>query len=202
MVYAQRTVHLLNNGLDDTLALALLNLTDETFAHCRRVHELATTLGIQMGLTVRELEQLRLGAFLHDIGKQFVPLEVLHKQTPLTPVEWEQIEMHPVRGWQLASSLDLDDAVSRIILEHHVWSNGQGGYPQSSLGIFPCILTQITAVSDVVDAMTSDRLYRSPLSLATCIAHLEEFQGTRFNGDVVRVFKEISRRGLASAWRC
>ncbi len=200
MDYSQRTTHLLNNGLDDTLVLALLNLTDETFAHCRRVHELAMTLGIQMGLTARELAQLRLGAFLHDIGKQYVPPEVLHKQTPLTPEEWEQVEMHSARGWQLVSSLDLDDVVGRIILEHHVWSNGQGGYPQNSLGGFPCILTQIATVADVVDAMTSDRPYRSALSFTTCIAHLDECQGTRFNRDVVRVFKEISCRGFGGAW--
>ena len=199
MDYSQRTTHLLNNGLDDTLVLALLNLTDETFAHCRRVHDLAMTLGIQMSLTTRELAQLRLGALLHDIGKQFVPLEVLNKQTPLTPKEREQVEMHSIRGWQLVSSLNLDDAVRRIILEHHVWSNGQGGYPQNSHGVFPCILTQVTTVADVVDAMTSNRPYRSALSFTTCIAHLEEFQGTRFNRDVVRVFKEISSRGFDGA---
>ncbi len=200
MEYSQRTTHLRNNGLDDTLVLALLNLTDETFAHCTRVHDLAMTLGIQMGLSTRELAKLRLGALLHDIGKQFIPPEVLHKQTPLTPEEWEQMEMHSVHGWKLVSSLELDDEVERIILEHHVWANGQGGYPQSSYGI-PCILTQITTVADVVDAMTSDRPYRPALSFATCIDHLEEFQGTRFNRDIVRVFKKISSRGVNGTWQ-
>ena len=201
MDYSQRTTHLLNNGLDDTLVLALLNLTDETFAHCRRVHDLAIALGIHMGLATQELAKLRLGALLHDIGKQFIPPEVLHKQTPLTSEEWEQMEMHSVHGWQLVSSLELDDVVGRIILEHHVWANGQGGYPQNSHGIVPCILTQITTVADVADAMTSDRPYRPALSFTACIDHFEEFQGTRFNRDIVRVFKKISSRGFDGTWQ-
>ncbi len=97
---------------------------------------------------------------------------------------------------------ELDEAVGQIILEHHVWANGQGGYPQSSHGIFPCIiLTQITTVADVVDAMTSDRPYRPALSFTACIDHLEEFQGTRFNHYIVRAFKKISSRGFGGTWR-
>lgn len=110
------------------------------------------------------------------------------------------MEMHSVHGWQLVSSLELDDVVGRIILEHHVWANGQGGYPQNSRGI-PCILTQITTVADVADAMTSDRPYRPALSFTACIDYLEEFQGTRFNRDIVRVFKKISSRGFDNTWQ-
>lgn len=178
------------------MILALLNLSDETFAHSRRVQELAITLGIQMGLTTEELAHLRLGAFLHDIGKQFISPELLGKETSLTPEEWGLIEMHPIHGWQYVSSMDFNDAVKKIILEHHLWANGEGGYPLSSYGICPSLLTQITTVADVVDAMTSDRPYRPSLRLTACIDHLEEYMDTRFNRDIVRVLKKISNKVL------
>lgn len=121
---------LVDSNVDKMVLAALVGLDEVTFPHSKRVQELAITLGREMKLSATELNQLGLGALLHDIGKQFVPPEILKKETPLTKDEWKEIEMHPVYGWECVSSLDLDDAVKEIILGHHLWANGKGGYPQ------------------------------------------------------------------------
>jgi HD-GYP domain-containing protein (c-di-GMP phosphodiesterase class II) len=146
------------------------------------------------------LNQLSLGALLHDVGKQFVPPEILKKETLLTKREWEEMEMHPIYGYECVESLVLDDAVKEIILGHHLWANGKGGYPQTLAS--PCLLSQITAVADVVDAMTSDRPYRPALSISTCLDYLEEYIDTKFNRDVVQMFKTILSKERAWGDEC
>lgn len=169
-------------------------LDDETFGHCKRVQSLALTLGRRMGLTSAELNQLSLGALLHDVGKKFISPEILNKSTPLTPEEWEVIKTHPQLGFDCVASIGLDDTVKGIILGHHRWANGEGGYPQEDSFTKPCLFTQITTVADVVDAMTSHRPYREALNISSCLAYLEENAGTIFNRDIVTIFKASIRQ--------
>lgn len=184
---------------DEALVEAIAELDQSTFEHCKRVQTLALTLGERMGLTPSELSHLGLGALLHDIGKRSIPVEILGKREPLTPEEWEIIQMHPQFGYELATSIGLSNEVKQIILCHHLWANGQGDYPQGLGGLKPCILTQITTVADVVDAMTSHRPYRPALSMSSCIEYLEENIGRQFNGEVVAVFKaELYRTSSVS----
>lgn len=174
----------------DLAADALLRLDFSTFFHCVRVEKLAGKIGKRLKLSSGELSQLKWGALLHDIGKQNIPPEILNKTTPLTAADWALIQEHPVHGYQFARMIGMDETVCRIILHHHIWADGTGGYP-SGENMRPCLLTQITTVADVVDAMTSDRPYRPPLSTADCIEHLEAHLNTRYNPDAVEVVKEI-----------
>ncbi len=182
--------------LDEVLMGFVAELDEEVFAHSKRVQSLALLLGERMGLTSVELNQLGLGAFLHDIGKTSVPAKVLNKEAPLTPEEWELVKAHPKVGFDLAESLGLSDSVKRIILEHHLWADGTGGYPQETGCTTPSLLSQITTVADVVDAMTSHRPYRQALPLSTCLNHLVENAGTKFNADIVAVFRALVSQGL------
>lgn len=183
---------------DDVLMAIIAELDDETFGHCRRVQSLALSLGREMGLTSKELNQLGLGALLHDIGKKFVPERILKKETPLTEEEWAIIKMHPKFGCDYAEALGLSVVEKRIIMGHHLWANGQGGYPENGY-TRPCLLTQITTVADVVDAMTSHRPYRQALSVSACLEYLEEHAGTRFNKEVVNVFtQQVNQESLKS----
>lgn len=179
---------------DDVLMGIVAELDAETFGHCKRVQTLALTLGRRMGLTSPELSQLSQGALLHDVGKKFIPPEILNKSTPLTPEEWAVIQTHPRLGFECVASLGLDDIVQGIILGHHRWANGQGGYPQEAGHTKPCLLTQITTVADVVDAMTSHRPYREALSISSCLVYLQENAGTIFNRDIVTIFKASLRQ--------
>ncbi|MGI6673974.1 MAG: HD-GYP domain-containing protein [Limnochordia bacterium] len=174
---------------DHVLTSVVDDLDQETMVHCRRVEFLVLTIGKLMELTSAELSQLSLGAYIHDVGKKCVPEAILKKKGPLTPQEWDIIEMHPKWGYDVAASLGLSETAKRIVLEHHLWANGQGGYPQELIGTKPSLLTQITTVADVFDAMINHRPYRSALSTVSAMEYLTGNVGTRFNEDVVATFE-------------
>lgn len=146
-------------------------------------------IGRELKLSSEELSLLGMGALLHDIGKFNIPESILEKKTPLTPAEWAIIEEHPVHGYRFAKAIGMDDAICRIILHHHLWANGAGGYPASE-GVVPCLLTQITTVADVVDAMTHERPYRPPLSIADCMNILKL---TPVQNTMLRWFKSLNK---------
>ncbi|NLJ81045.1 MAG: HD domain-containing protein [Firmicutes bacterium] len=117
---------------------ALAKVDDDTFVPCLRAQKLARGIGKFLALTSRELDCLCLGALLHDIGKQDIPCEVLNKEDPLLPAEWDLIEQHPRRGWEYIQATELNDVVKEIILKHHIWFNGKGGYPCAETYGKPC----------------------------------------------------------------
>ncbi len=169
------------------LAGALAGLDRNTYRHSQRVQRLAVMIGKIMGLTQGELTTLSLGSLLHDVGKKYVPREILLKETTLAQEEWEVIELHPVYGWEYANAVNLGQVTQEIILHHHLWFDGQGGYPGHEEPVCPSLLAQITTVADVVDAMTQDRPYRRALSVETSLDYLQEKSGSQFGPDVVEI---------------
>ena len=169
----------------DTVIPVIVGLDQETYYHSVRVQKLAVALGRRLGLHSQELETLSLGALLHDVGKQKIPDHILHKPERLTDQEWEVMEGHAALGWKMVSQLALDRNTSEIVLHHHLWYNGQGGYPRANSGSFPSPLAQITTVADVIDAMSEDRAYRQGLSLQASLDFLLERSGRQFSPEVV-----------------
>lgn len=169
----------------------LLVLDKTTLKHSIRTSKLAQVLGIKLSLTGQELKLLGTGALLHDVGKSKIPLEVLNKETPLLAEEWEIMKTHPHEGYGIFKDLDIDDTIKKIVLNHHVWFNGEGGYPLEADQGPPCPLTQIVTVADVVDAMTSDRPYRKAHSLQAARQHIEKKSGVWFDRDVAEAFGEV-----------
>lgn len=155
-----------------------------TFAHSVRTRDLALRIGKGLGLDGEDLRKLALGSFLHDIGKHRVPLDLLQKQTPLTEGEWLIIQDHTVLGFEAVQSAGLPHDVARIVLEHHRWANGQGGYP-GHVQEPPTLLTQIVSVADVLDAMTSKRPYRPAQPVGAALEFVYQHKGTRFSSTVV-----------------
>lgn len=183
---------------DKVVASALISglagLDHDTFRHSKRVQRLAVKIGRIMGLSRVEMTSLSLGSLLHDVGKQHIPQRILIKETTLDQDEWEAIERHPVYGWEYANSAKLDQPIQEIILHHHLWFDGQGGYPDQSGMKRPSLLAQITTVADVVDAMTQDRPYRRALSVETSLDYLREKSGSQFGPAVVScVNKNLSQ---------
>lgn len=177
--------------LDQLLVAALVRLDHVTFCHSVRTQKLALIIGKKVGLSSSELLSVSLGALLHDIGKGQIPLHILEKKEPLTSEEWKLIQSHPVRGYHYLKQSDLSDVVKKIVLNHHVWMNGEAGYPLGSNQQIPCPLTQIVTIADVIDAMTSPRPYRSALSLLQCMDYLAGRAGSQFNPVLVEVFREL-----------
>jgi hypothetical protein len=109
------------------------------------------------------LRQCGVGALLHDIGKAFVSPEVLNKNGPLDPVEWEMMKRHPLSGMAMLLDTDTPDFVKKAVLHHHEDYHG-GGYPLNLQGRSISILARVLRIIDVFDAMTSRRPYKDPLS--------------------------------------
>jgi PAS domain S-box-containing protein/putative nucleotidyltransferase with HDIG domain len=154
-----------------------------TAGHERRVAELATAIAREMGMGGPELDGLRLGALIHDIGKISIPAEILAKPGRLSTVEFNLIKQHAVAGYEILSVIDFGRPVAEMVLQHHERLNGSG-YPNGlhSAELLP--ETRILAVADVVEAMSSHRPYRPALGTEAALAEIREGAGTRYDADV------------------
>jgi putative nucleotidyltransferase with HDIG domain len=165
-----------------------LDLRDkETNGHSLRVTTLTVQLARAMGIAEGEIEHIRRGALLHDIGKMGVPDAILLKPGPLTNAEWEQMRMHPVYSYNLLHQIDFLTPALAIPVSHHERWDGKG-YPGGLRGEQIPFPARIFAVVDVWDALTNDRPYRSAWPLHKARAYLAEQAGVHFDPAVVAVF--------------
>ncbi|MFO7602485.1 MAG: HD-GYP domain-containing protein [Gammaproteobacteria bacterium] len=142
----------------------LKNRDEYTSIHCINVCILSISFGRCLGLEKTELNDLGLGALLHDLGKMRVPLEILNKPARLTPDEYESMKQHPIYGYEMLCTHDnVPLAALDIIKHHHERKNGQG-YPDRLEQARIPLLTQIVAIVDVYDAITSDRCYHDGIA--------------------------------------
>jgi putative nucleotidyltransferase with HDIG domain len=116
-------------------------------------------VGRVLGLNKTDLMTIRVGAYLHDVGKVRVPHEILNKPGPLTPTEFAAIKRHPEWGVDLLENAEFPWDIKPIIRWHHEKLDGSG-YPYGLRGGEIPLAAQIICVSDVYDALTSDRSYR------------------------------------------
>ena len=176
-------------GIETTLVDTLMHLDSETFKHSVRTQRLALTIGEFLRLGEEELEKLALGALTHDIGKLGVPTSILLKKTTLTAKEWSIVQDHVTIGFEIMKQNSASQDIAKIILEHHRWANGKGGYPQH-IQDPPTLLTQVVTVADVLDAITSPRSYRPAQSVDAAIDFVYQHSGTRFCADIVNSLSE------------
>jgi putative two-component system response regulator len=146
-----------------TLATAIESRDPYTSGHCDRLAGYGVALGAYLGLPADDLDALRQGGYLHDIGKVAVPDVVLFKPGPLTPDEFDVIKTHTTIGDAICSSLSSLSGVRAIIRSHHERLDGSG-YPDGLRGSAVPLLAQIVSVVDVFDALTTDRPYRQAMS--------------------------------------
>lgn len=158
-----------------------------THAHSQRLVYYAVTLGRLLGLSSSELLMLEQGAFLHDIGKLSVPRSILRKSGPLSRTEWVEVRSHPVIGYGIANSMPVFRSAAPIVLAHHEWYDGTG-YPRRLKGSDIPLSARICALVDTFDALTSERSYRSPMSVVKACEHVWLESGTHFDPRVVDAF--------------
>jgi len=164
------------------------SLDTYTFNHSVNVGILALTLGIAYGLNRNDLYDLTLGCMLHDVGKIFVPNEILNKRGKLNDDEYKIIQEHCEKGFAyLRENTDLGPRVRIISLQHQERYDGSG-YPQGLKGDQINTLAQIASIADVYDALTSDRPYRKSLSPHEAVEYLMGAGGTHFNMKMIRSF--------------
>jgi putative nucleotidyltransferase with HDIG domain len=158
--------------------------------HDRRVMDLSLKLAETAGLLHGEWEvrQVIWAALLHDIGKAAISARILEKPGPLTPAEFKTIQQHPSLGHRLARTApQADDAVLGAILHHHERWDGEG-YPLGLIGESIPLLARIIKVTDVYDALVSDRPYRAAWTADEATAYLLQHSGTAFDPRLIQIF--------------
>jgi len=159
-----------------------------TYVHSVNVALLTTIIGSEMGYESEMLNNLALGALLHDWGKLMIPSEILDKPSGLTAGEFDIIKQHPGLGEQMLRSVILSEEVLKIVRQHHERWNGQG-YPDCLSGEAIYHGAQIVAVADVFDALTADRPYRKGLPPYHALEMILSGINKNFSPDVVKAFR-------------
>lgn len=155
-----------------------------TSGHSRRVQHYSIIIARALGLSEREIERVGRAALLHDVGKiyeKYAP--ILRKEDKLTPDEWATMQEHPIDGANLVSTMSgLKDVVLAIRHHHENWDGT--GYPDGLRGELIPLASRIITFADTIDAMTSERPYRQPLSEAQVRAELIRCRGRQFDPEI------------------
>ena len=160
----------------------------ETLGHSQRVTSLCQRLAEKLGIVdPQELEYIRWGALLHDIGKLAIPYEILRKEGELSKEEWEIIKSHPALAEELLGNIEYIKPAMSIPRAHHESWDGTG-YPQKLKGEEIPFHARLFTVVDNWDALTTDRSYRKAWSHEKTINYMREQSGKRFDPKIVDVF--------------
>lgn len=168
-----------------------------TAGHCARVADYCSRLAAAVGFTKREINWIRMGAFLHDVGKTAIDAAVLNKTGPLTDHEWEVMRRHTVVGDEIVAELDFPYEIRPIVRSHHERWDGSG-YPDRLAGDQIPLSARILAIADAYDALTTTRSYQRPRSSAEALKVLERLSGTQFDPDLLRTFLRIMREPVST----
>jgi len=179
-----KEIKLLNDGLLDTLA-EIIDVRDPyILGHSKRVTNYATKLAEKLGLNPKQVELIRKGSLLHDIGKLGISMDILAKPSSLSHQEYEKIKQHPQIG---ARVLEMNPSLRMlipIVRHHHEFFNGQG-FPDGLAGHQIPIEARIVSVADAMEAMGSDRPYRKARSKQYIIDEIKRFAGIQFDPKIV-----------------
>lgn len=189
----QRKHEQLLDAYDRTLqgwARALALKEDETEQHSQRVTDLTVRVARIMGISGQELEHVKRGALLHDIGKIGIPDSILLKPAPLSEQEWEIMKKHTIYAFEMLSPIEyLRPAIDIPYCHHERWDGS--GYPRGLKGEQIPLAARIFAVVDVWDALTSDRPYRKAWPREKAMEHIKQQAGKHFDPKVVKAFFKV-----------
>ncbi|MBE0446974.1 MAG: HD domain-containing protein [Actinobacteria bacterium] len=172
-----------------------------TCGHSEEVAVLAKDIATAMGLSAEKVKQVYVAGLLHDVGKIGISGSILYKQTNLTRTEYDEIKLHPFKGYQILKPVgDLKD-LAEAVLQHHERYDGTG-YPNGLKGEDILIEARILAVADAFQAMISDRPYRDGLPYDKVIAEIKKGIGSQFDPAVAEVFVSMFERGEIGDHRC
>jgi putative nucleotidyltransferase with HDIG domain len=157
-----------------------------TFGHCERVADNAVAVAKALGLDEQEQTTIRLGAYLHDLGKVKVPHEILNKPGPLTRDEFEVVQMHPVWGNEMLANVEFPWDIKPIIRWHHEKYDGTG-YPDRLAGDEIPLSAQIVGIVDVYDALTTTRAYRPAMTAERALEEIAKMRAS-WSGRVFDAF--------------
>ena len=165
-----------------------------TANHAEAVGDLCVAVGERMGIAGVELERLRYGALLHDVGKIGIPAEILRKPGPLTPQERARMDEHTAIGARMLERIPFLAPVAPLVRSAHERHDG-GGYPDGLAGAEIPRGAMVISTCDAFHAMTSDRTYRKAMTVTEAEAELRANSGTQFEPGVVEaLLAELAAR--------
>ena len=176
---------------DDNILLKMHQLQsydDYTYKHCLRVAMMSVTIGKSLDLPRSKMRDLCEAALLHDIGKRTIDIDIIRKPGRLTDDEFTAIKKHPQNGYILLRKNGGDsEEIMNAVLMHHEKFDGTG-YPLGLKGEQITYLARIITVADVYDALTSNRPYRQPWSVAEAEEFMMGGANTHFDYDIITAF--------------
>ena len=183
----------LNDAID--IMVKIVEMRDPyTAGHQRKVADLATAIAREMKLEDTRIDQLRIAAVIHDIGKIYVPSDILSKPGKLSDIEFGLIKTHPQYGYDIVKDMDFPCAVAKVVLQHHERLDGSG-YPNQLKGADALLEAKILAVADVVEAMASYRPYRPSLGIDKALEEISKNRGRLYDPDVVDACLSVFQKG-------
>jgi len=186
----------LSLNLLKSLAMAIDARDNYTRMHSMRVTRYAVMIGAHMGLPQDDIEILRRGALLHDIGKIGIRDDILLKPGGLTEKEFDTFRKHPEIGARILGPEGPLRVIVPLVLHHHERYDGNG-YPHGVKGADIPEGARIIAVADAFEAMTADRPYRRALSDEKAVMEMQQNTGSQFDPDIVRAFMEVLKEDMS-----
>jgi diguanylate cyclase (GGDEF)-like protein/putative nucleotidyltransferase with HDIG domain len=175
-----------------SLAFAIDAKDHYTQGHSQKVSAYAALIAEALGLNDLEIEEIRLGGVLHDIGKVAIPENILNKNGPLNPQEWDTMKTHVTFGAKILEPLTPVARIREMVLHHHEFFDGSG-YPHALTGEQIPLGARIIAVADAYDTITSDRTYKKARSAAEALAELQRCANAQFDAKVVEAFVRMMK---------
>ena len=180
----------IKSGIFNSLKIGSRFGSEEIKQHAKRVSENAVKIGEKLGLHKTDLEELRIAAELHDIGKTVISEEIFLKPGPLTDKEYEIMKTHSEKGYRMVKASSELTSVAEIILYHHERYDGTG-YPIGLKGEDIPLSSRIINVCDAYDGMINDRIYKKAMNVENALNNLRIYSGSQFDPKVVDAFIEL-----------
>jgi putative nucleotidyltransferase with HDIG domain len=155
-----------------------------TAGHQRRVASLAIAIAKEMKLSEDQIDKIRMGGLIHDIGKIYIPAEILTKPGRLSKIEFDMMKSHPEVGYKILQQVDFIPIIAQMVHQHHERMDGSG-YPLGISGDNILLESRIIAVADSVEAMASHRPYRPALGIEKALEMILNEKGKLYDSQIV-----------------
>jgi len=174
----------------DAISIIVESRDPYTAGHQRRVAQLAVAIAGDLGLSEERIDLIRMGSLIHDIGKIYIPAEILTKPARLDDLEFAMMKSHSTVGYKILNKVDFIPIIVDMVYQHHERMDGSG-YPLGISGDDIHLESRIIAVADTVEAMASHRPYRPALGAAAALEEIKKMRGAAFDADVVDACLEL-----------
>ena len=194
----KRSYERLKRSMEDTIqtiAMIVEARDPYTAGHQRAVDRLAVAIAEEMGLPADKINGIHTAAVIHDIGKIYIPAEMLSKPGNLSEIEFDIMKTHPQVSFDILKRIDFPWPVASMVYQHHERYNGSG-YPRGLKGEKILIEARILAVADVVESMASHRPYRPTIGMDKAIEEITKNRGTLYDPKVVDACLRIFKKGF------